>query len=102
MQAISLSMFAVGLTVLTQWSFTFTGENAAATIVDEMPDKYQWCFYGLSIMLIVNAALAFTASYFEIAWTQKLAAFSCVLSFIAAVALAVINEITSASILSRM
>lgn len=102
MQAMAISTFAVMLTLLIKWALTFTGENAAATIADEMPENYLWFFCALSIALLVNSLLAFAASYFEIAWAQKLSILSTTLTILAAIILTVVNEITSASILSRM
>ena len=92
MQAMATSTFAVLLTVLVKWALTFTGENAAATIADEMPENYLLYFSALSIALLVNSLLAFAASYFEIAWAQKLSIFSSLLTTVAAIVLVVVTK----------
>lgn len=88
--------------MLSKWAFTFTGENAATTIADEMPAHYQMYFSALSVALFINSLLAFVASYFELAWAQKLSTFTGLLTTIVAIILAVVNEVTSNSILGRM
>ena len=59
-------------------------------------------FLALSVTLIFNSFLAFGSAYFEHLLLQRFATFFCVLSMIGCVTLAVMNEIISALVLSKM
>lgn len=67
-----------------------------------MPDQYKLLFLGLAVTLLFNSFLVFSSAYFEHLLLQRFATFFCVMSMIAFITAAVVNEIISTLIVRKM
>ena len=102
MQGATLSLHAAVVNALAMFAFAIIGPNASSTITDEIPHGYAEAYFYLAVGLCAISLVSFTGSYFENHVMQRISAFLGALALLAAVGLAILNELLSALILSRL
>jgi hypothetical protein len=101
-QAVCLSVFAVGLLLLVHYQINFANVNATNLILDNMPWRYHQRYFVIGLLVIGLSFFSFIASFYELNMMLNISNMISFLVVIILIGLAVSNEITSKMIIDQL
>jgi len=101
-QAVCLSILAVGLLFLVHYQINFANVNATNLILDNMPWAYHKRYFVVGLIIIALSFFSFIASFYELNMMLNISNMISFLVVVILIGLAVSNEITSKMIIDQL